>query len=206
MGSLAVIGCATVLFIALRYVEQRGWRQRLHDISEDRSFALELRISLAILFALAASRPRPTSRSCWPASPSGLRSRLSVSRDAWQSSCSRSPKGSSAPLFFVWLGASLDISALGDHPKYIALGVALGTGAVITHVAMRAFGQPVAVGTLCAAQLGVPVAAATLGTERHLLAPGQPAALILGGLLTIAAATLCGGFLARRQTSETPPT
>ena len=45
-------------------------------------------------------------------------------------------------------------------------------------------------GALSAAQLGVPIAAATLGTEQHLLSPGEPSALMLGALVTIAVAAL----------------
>ncbi len=37
------------------------------------------------------------------------------------------------PLFFVWLGASLQVRELADHPEFIALGVALGLGAVLAH-------------------------------------------------------------------------
>ena len=43
-----------MLFVALRWVEQRGLRERLHRLSEERKFALELRISLLILCGLAA--------------------------------------------------------------------------------------------------------------------------------------------------------
>jgi Kef-type K+ transport system membrane component KefB len=106
-------------------------------------------------------------------------------------------EGFLGPLFFVWLGASLDLRALGSHPSYILLGVALGAGAVVTHLAVRVTGQPVTTGVLAAAQLGVPVAAATLGTQLHLLRPGEPAALILGALVTIGTATLAGSLAVR---------
>jgi hypothetical protein len=62
---------------------------------------------------------------------------------------------------------------------------------------MRTTGQPVAVGLLASAQLGVPVAAATLGTQQHLLKPGEAAALVLGALVTIAAAILASSLAAR---------
>ena len=52
-------------------------------------------------------------------------------------------------------------------------------------------------GALACAQLGVPVAAATLGTQSHLLADGEPAALILGALVTIAAASTAATLAAR---------
>ncbi len=34
LGALAVAGCAVVLFVLLRAVDRRGWRQRLHTYSE----------------------------------------------------------------------------------------------------------------------------------------------------------------------------
>ena len=38
-------------------------------------------------------------------------------------------EGFFAPLFFVWLGASLQVRELGEHPGLIGLGAALGVGA-----------------------------------------------------------------------------
>jgi hypothetical protein len=43
--------------------------------------------------------------------------------------------------------------------------------------------------------LGVPVAAAAVGTQAHLLRPGEPAALILGALVTVAVAVGSGRAL-----------
>jgi Kef-type K+ transport system membrane component KefB len=51
---------------------------------------------------------------------------------------------------------------------------------------------------LAAAQLGVPVAAATVGTTLHVLQPGEPAALIVGALVTIAVSAIAGGIAVRR--------
>jgi hypothetical protein len=62
---------------------------------------------------------------------------------------------------------------------------------------MRLTGQPLPIGALASAQLGVPVAAATVGSQLHLLEPGEPAALILGALVTIAVASLSGGLAVR---------
>jgi hypothetical protein len=81
--------------------------------------------------------------------------------------------------------------------------VVLGLAAVLTHLAPRLVGQPVSLGALAAAQVGVPVAAATLGTKTHLLADGEPAALILGALVTIAVASAAGS-LATRITVPSP--
>ena len=107
-------------------------------------------------------------------------------------------------MFFVWLGASLDLSALWARPSLILLGLLLGVGAVLTHSLARFTGQPLSLSALAAAQLGVPVAAATVGTSLHVLQPGESAALILGALVTIAAATIAGGLAARKQKVAAP--
>jgi hypothetical protein len=62
---------------------------------------------------------------------------------------------------------------------------------------MRLTGQPITIATLTAAQLGVPVAAATIGTQSGLLLPGEAAALLLGALLTIVVAVLSASMAAR---------
>jgi Kef-type K+ transport system membrane component KefB len=197
LGSLAVLGCAAVLYVVLRYLENSGIRQRVHDVSEDRKFALELRINLTILFAMAALAVR-THISIMLA---GFAFGLALAAVGEPRRLARQLfavcDGLFAPLFFVWLGASLNLRDLGHHPSYIALGVLLGAGAVAAHALMRLAGQPISLGGLAAAQLGVPVAAATVGTQLHLLRPGEPGALILGALVTVAVAVGCGGLAAR---------
>src|SRR5450755_3369110 len=54
LGAVVVLAAAVVLFALLRVLERRGWRKRLHRLSEHRKFALELRLNLALLFGLAA--------------------------------------------------------------------------------------------------------------------------------------------------------
>jgi len=107
-------------------------------------------------------------------------------------------EGFLGPLFFVWLGASLDLRALGSRPTLILLGLLLGGGAVLSHSLARFTGQPLSVSALAAGQLGVPVAAAALGTSLNVLEPGEPAALVLGALVTVAVATIAGGSAVRR--------
>ena len=199
LGALAIAGCAAVLFVLLRAVDRRGWRKRLHAYSEKHQFALELRISLLVLFALAALAVS-TRVSIMLA---GFALGLVIGAVGEPRRLARQlfgiTEGFFAPLFFVWLGASLQVRELGSHPKLILLGVALGLAAVLAHCAGRLFGQPLTLAALSAAQLGVPVAAATIGTEEHLLVTGEASAMMLGALLTIAATSIAGALAARGQ-------
>ncbi|HLY35056.1 MAG TPA: cation:proton antiporter [Jatrophihabitantaceae bacterium] len=210
LGSLAVLACAAVGFVLLNYLERSGVRQHVHRVSEQHKFALELRTSLIILCALAALAVKThvsimlagfsfgLALSAATAEPRRLARQLFALTE-----------GFLGPLFFVWLGAGLDLRALAHHVSYIALGVVLAAGALACHAAMRVAGQPIAFGALAAAQLGVPVAAVTVGTQLHVLKAGEPAGLILGALLTIAASSVAAtmaGRSAAAATSDKSPT
>ncbi len=101
------------------------------------------------------------------------------------------------PMFFVWLGASLNLRDLAHHRSFILLGVALGLSAILAHALMVSSGQPVQIGVLACAQLGVPVAAATVGSQLRVLRAGEAAALIFGALITIIAATVSASVAVR---------
>jgi len=206
LGAVAIVGGAAVLYVVLRYFEHSGHRKRLHHYSEDHREALELRISLISLFSLAALAVA-THVSIMLA---GFALGLVMSAVGEPRRLARQlfgiTEGFFGPLFFVWLGASLQVRELVDHPDFIALGIGLGVGAVLAHCAARVLGQPLALGVLAAAQLGVPVAAATLGIERNLLVPGEPSALILGALIAITGTSIAGTVAKRRQSASSRDT
>ena len=116
-------------------------------------------------------------------------------------------EGFFAPIFFVWLGAGLDLHAVVREPSLLALGVALGLGATLVHATGHLLGQPLPLAVSTAAQLGVPVAAATLGRSAGVLRPGEDAALLVGALVTILATALMSGRVAAiaRATGGDPP-
>ena len=200
LGAVAVAASAVIVFFVLRRLEASGVRTRVHRLSEQRGFAVELRVQLGILFVLAALATRTHVSIMLAGFSFGLAVAAVGEPRRLAHQLFAVTEGFLAPLFFVWLGASLNLRELGRHPSYLLLGLALGFGAVLAHSVVIALGAPAAVGALTAAQLGVPVAAATLGTQSHLLKPGQPAALILGALITIAVATVAGSRVARAST------
>jgi Kef-type K+ transport system membrane component KefB len=197
LGALAVLAVAAVLFVILRRLERAGIRRRVHVVSQDRGFALELRISLAILFALAALATRAHVSIMLAGFSFGLAVAGVGEPRRLAKQLFAVTEGFLGPVFFVWLGASLDLRELGRHPSFILLGIVLGAGAVAIHAVTRVTGQPVPIGVLASAQLGVPVAAVTIGSQLHLLEPGEPAALILGALVTIAVAAVSAGVAVR---------
>lgn len=193
IGALLISTGAFVLFLLLRELDRRKIWDRARDESHRRGLALELRISLIVLAGFAALAIRThvsimlAGFACGLAiaavgQPRRLAKQLFAVSDGFLS-----------PLFFVWLGASLSLRTLWSHPKLIGLGICLGIGAVAVHLGARALGQPLSLGAMSAAQLGVPVAAATIGQTSGLLAPGIPAAFILGALITVGVLAIASG-------------
>ncbi len=169
----------------------------MRRLSKSRGWALDLRLSLLILFGLA-----------WVAQATGtgvlvagFGVGLMVAAVGGPKRLSRQvtgvAQGLMVPLFFVVLGARLDLRALGRHPSLIALAAELVLLNLLVH-AVAAFltRQPFAAALAATAQLGVPAAVVTLGLQAHILTNGEGAAIVaaaLGSLaLTAAGVTLLG--------------
>jgi Kef-type K+ transport system membrane component KefB len=186
-----------VVFVVLLTLERSGVRDRVHEVSEERLFALELRVQLAILFTLAALATRTHVSIMLAGFAFGLAVAAVGEPRRLAKQLFALTEGFLGPVFFVWLGAELNLRELGQHPSMILLGLALGLGAALAHLVPLALGQPAALDLLSAAQLGVPVAAATVGGQLDVLRPGEASALMLGALVTIGLAVLGGGLAAR---------
>ena len=103
------------------------------------------------------------------------------------------------PLFFVVLGAKLDLRALVHHPANLELAALLLGANVVVHL-IGAVGsrQSAAAGLAATAQLGLPAGVVTLGLQARTLDPGQAAAILLAALATIALSSTGVDLLARQ--------
>jgi Kef-type K+ transport system membrane component KefB len=199
LGGVAITGCAVVLFVLLRAVDRRGWRERMHHYSHANELALELRTNLLLLFGLATLAVATDVSIMLAGFALGLVIAMVGEPRRLARQLFGITEGFFSPLFFVWLGASLQVRELGSQPKFILLGVGLGLGGVLAHCVGRLLGQPFTFGVMSSTQLGVAVAAATIGTQQHLLAAGEASALMFGSLLTIAATSVAGVMAAGHQ-------
>ncbi|MBT2248635.1 cation:proton antiporter [Arthrobacter sp. BHU FT2] len=196
-GAAGVGACALLLFFVLRQLELSGARRRVHILSENRKFALELRIQLALLFALSGLAVAGHVSIMLAGFSFGLVVAAVGEPRRLAHQLFAVSDGFLGPVFFVWLGASLDLGALAGSPSMVLLGICLGLGTLLVHGSLRLAGQPLPLAVLAASQLGIPVAAAAIGSQRNLLQPGEAAALILGAIITIGAAAVAGSRAAR---------
>ena len=197
LGSLLVVTCAVGVWRVALLVPPRGRVRSIRRLSKRRSWALDLRLSLVTLFGLA-----------WVAQRSGTSTLiagfgvgLAVAALGGPKRLSRQVTGIAAgffvPLFFVVLGARMDLRALGVHAELIELGLLLVAGNVAVHLtAALVTRQTAAAGLLATAQLGVPAAVVSLGLQQDVLSPGVGAAILAAALVSLAVCSLGAGRLA----------
>ena len=199
LGALAVVGGGAVLLGALVIAGRRGRAERLHAYSQRTLLALELRITLVVLFSLAAIAVATGVSVMLAGFVAGLVVAAIGEHKRVQHQLFALSEGFFGPIFFVWLGASLKLRHLVEDPSAIVLGLALGLGALLIRAIVAALThQPWALAGLTGAQLGVPVGAVALGTQLGVLSQGEGSALLLGAVVTIVAISLCAAP-ARRE-------
>ncbi|MDR6970760.1 cation:proton antiporter [Leifsonia shinshuensis] len=199
VGALIIAAVSVGLVLVLRRVGRSGLRRRAHAYSERRRFALELRLSLLVLFTFAAIAQFAQLSIMLAGFALGLVLSAVGEPHRLARQLFGMTEGFFGPLFFVWLGASIDLRELVAHPSMIMLGLALGVSALIAHAASRIAGLPWSQAIVSGGQLGVPVAAVALGLQVGGLRPGEGSAILLGALLTVAAAALLVGRIPGRS-------
>ena len=108
------------------------------------------------------------------------------------------------PLYFVVLGAHLDVAGLLRDPAMLALGAALAALNVAIHLAAAALLRLSPAFALAAtAQLGVPAAVASLGLAEHVLPAVVATAIVVAALLSLAICTF--GVERIVQATAAPP-
>lgn len=190
LGVVAVILVAALLAVVLQILVRRGLEARLRAFSQRRGLALELRFWLAGVFAVAAVATAMNVSVMLAGFVCGLALAAAGEPRRMADQLFAVSEGLFAPIFFVWLGASLNLRELASHPGAVVLGLALGVAALAVHAVPILLRQAWPAAVITAAQLGVPVAAVSLGTSLDLLQPGEGAALLLGAILTLAGAAL----------------
>jgi Kef-type K+ transport system membrane component KefB len=161
--------------------------------SKARGWGLQLRLSMLVLLALASIAEGAGSSTLVAGFLAGMiLVRLGPS-DRLSLQISGVADGFFIPLFFVLLGAELDLRALISDPRAIALAVAMAVAALVAHLVgslLTGATQRIPTGLAASAQLGLPAAAAGLALSSHVLSPSVAAALVAGGCLTLLPATI----------------
>lgn len=182
-GSVMVTGATAVVWIVWRDARRHDWFKRYRRLSKRRRWGLDLRIALANLFLLAWLAVTFGTSILVAGFSAGVVVALigRPRRLAWE--VLGLAEGLFVPLFFVTLGAQLDLRALAHEPRQLLLaGLLLAAGVAVHAGAAVAGRMPAAAGLVASATMGVPAAAVALGLREGTLGPAQGAALMTAAL------------------------
>ncbi len=202
LGALAVVAAAAViLFLARLLARDRTVRTLRHE-SGTRMWALDLRVALVALFALAALAEWVGTSIMIAGFAAGLIVAVEGGPHRLSDQVSGVANGFLVPVFFVVLGASLNVRSLVKTPKELELMLALIVGMTAAHVvAGRLIRAPLWTSLVVTAQLGVPAAVVKLGLSQHILHAGEGAAVIAAALVSLAICA-AGAAIAKRGVPE----
>jgi Kef-type K+ transport system membrane component KefB len=191
LGGALVAAAALALLVGARALRGNVPVQRVRRLSKERHWALDLRVSLVVLFLLA-----------WIAKESGTSVLVAGFGAGLMVAAIGGPKrlstqvrgiadGFFVPLYFVVLGAQLDLRGLFEDPSMIALAAALVALNTAIHLAAaRAARRPASAGLAACAQLGVPAAAASLGLASGALSAPVATAIVTAAVVSLGVCTL----------------
>jgi Kef-type K+ transport system membrane component KefB len=199
LGSALVVLTGAVMLLVARATRGRTWARRLRTMSHDRGWGLDLRLSLLALFICAWLASRfGTSILIAGFTVGAAVALLGEPRRVAQQLVGLG-EGFAIPLFFVHLGTRIDLGALFQSPRAMALAVTLGLVAILIHVAVGAASRvPVSMSLVASAQLGVPASVVSIGLATQQLTAAQGAAVMASLLITLAACALGSALLGHR--------
>ncbi|MDE3070919.1 MAG: cation:proton antiporter, partial [Acidobacteriota bacterium] len=205
LGGGLVAGAAVVLLALARMLRGHHWVAHMRRLSRERRWALDLRLSLLVLFLLA-----------WVAQKSGTSvlvagfgAGLMVASIGGPKRLSTQVRGIAdgffVPLYFVVLGAQLDLRGLFTHPAMLVLAAALALLNIAIHLGAAALAhRPPSAGLAASAQLGVPAAIASIGLAEGVLSGTVATAIVAAALVSLAVCTLGVERMLGRQGELTP--
>jgi Kef-type K+ transport system membrane component KefB len=167
LGGVLVAAVAAAMFVAAERTHDRAWVRRVRTMSHERGWGLDLRVSLLALFICAWIATRfGTSILIAGFAVGAVVALLGEPRRVAQQLVGIG-EGFAIPLFFVHLGAQIDLGALLHSSKALTLAAVLATVAIGAHIAAALVWRlPVAIGLVASAQLGVR-AAVVVDRSRH---------------------------------------
>jgi Kef-type K+ transport system membrane component KefB len=207
IGCVLVTGMAIGCLLALKWFRLSKFGADIRQLSKERGWALDLRLSIAILFALT-----------WLAMKFGT-STLVAGFAAGSVVCVIShprrftkqliglAEGFFVPLFFVALGAKLDFTAMFQSWHFLLLTASIVVASVAVHsIVAKSVNLPWASGLMASSQQGLPVALVSLGLADGVLNPGQGAAIIAAAMCLLAVSSFGTNRLAKMVPQGEPET
>jgi Kef-type K+ transport system membrane component KefB len=202
VGALIICALVAVVFLIARPLRASAPVHRIRMQGKHHQWALDLRLAMVVLVTLAYVAQRVGASLLVAGFGTGLVVAAIGGPKRLSQEVLGLGQGFLVPLFFVLLGAKLDLRALASDHRAIVLALLLIAGTVLVHALAAAVVRvPAAVGLLASAQMGVPAALIALGLADHTITQGQASAIFCAALASIGISSTGAAMLARKITT-----
>jgi Kef-type K+ transport system membrane component KefB len=203
IGAVIVAALVAALFVVLQILRPSPQIKRIRKEGKRRRWAIDLRFSMLALVTLSFIAQKVGASILIAGFGLGLVVGATGGPKRLSQEVLGLSQGLLVPLFFVLLGAKLDLRALGSSPRAIVLAVVLAAMAVLVHLlASAAIRTRPAIGLLATAQVGVPAAVIALGLSAHSITQAEASAIFCAALVSIGASSLGAALLRRSRSAE----
>jgi Kef-type K+ transport system membrane component KefB len=200
IGTVIVAAIVLLMLFALRPLRGRELIDHIRKEGKQRGWAIDLRIALAVLVTLSFIGQKVGSSLLVASFGTGLVVAAAGGPKRLSHEVRGLGQGFLVPLFFVLLGAKVELRALGHGADAVPLVFLLIACAVAVHViACAVIRAPLAMGLLATAQIGVPAAVIALGLPAHAIDQSQAAAIFCAALASILVSSAGAALLRRGQ-------
>jgi Kef-type K+ transport system membrane component KefB len=204
-GGVLVTVAAIVVFRFVHVIRLNHIVTTLRSDSSLRGWALDLRLSLMVLFGLAALATKFGTSILIAGFAAGMIVALAGEPRRLTEQLLGLAEGFFVPFFFVALGAKLNFRSLASSRTNVELMALLAAAIVACHVVVAVvMRMPWPSGLLASAQLGLPAGVVSLGLTEHILTAGQGAAIVGSALITLAVASTGAVLLSRSLAPAAP--
>jgi Kef-type K+ transport system membrane component KefB len=202
LGAALVLAGVVLLLGVGRLLSGHARVQQLRQLSKQRQWVLDLRLSLLVLFFLAWLAQRSGTSVLIAGFGAGLMVAVLGGPKRLSVQVRGIADGFFIPLYFVVLGAQLDVGGLFTRPSLLALaGVLVALNVAIHLAAALLVRLPLSGGLAASAQLGVPAAVASLGLAAHLLSSTVATSIVVAAVISVLVCTAGVELLAKQRTS-----
>jgi Kef-type K+ transport system membrane component KefB len=191
-GGTALVAASVIVIFAVAHLLRRSATVKsFRRQGKRRRWAIDLREALIVLFVLAWIAQRTGASLLIAGFGAGLMVAAIGGPKRLSTEVLGIAGGFFVPLFFVLLGARIDLRGVIRDPALIGLALAI----VILNAGVHVLGarltrQRPAAGLLASAQLGVPAAIVALGLQDGVITPAQGAAIVAAAIISLAVSSV----------------
>lgn len=197
-GTLVVTATAFTCSWGLGIFRASRLGSHYRKLSKKRGWALDLRLSLGILFGLTAIASKFGTSVLVPGFAAGAVIAANNVPSRFTKQLRGLAEGFFVPLFFVDLGAKLDFTALYYSWHFLTISASIVAASIVVHLIVAWLVKlPWPSALMASSQQGLPIALVSLGLSDKTLEPGQGAAIIAAALLLIGVAAFGTARLAK---------